>query len=85
VQGPSDVMRMCKVPLGRTYGRILDFSFGSRTGNGHERAFELVSGVDLRCPSTPCFERDPLKGVVGQVWPENGPKPTKAKIYGLVS
>ncbi len=37
----------CKV--GRTYGRILDFSFGNQTENGYEMAFELVSGADFRC------------------------------------
>ena len=61
--------------LGRTYGRILDFSFGGRTENDHEMVLELVSGADFRfvlhhLSSLTCF-----KGSWGQVWPENGPKP----------
>ncbi len=37
------------VQLGRTYERILDFSFRGRRDHGHEVAFELVSGADFRC------------------------------------
>ncbi len=34
--------------LGWTYGRILDFWFGGRTGHGHEPALESVSRFDFR-------------------------------------
>ena len=39
--------------LGRTYGGILDFSFGGRTENGHDMALELVSGADFRVGFSP--------------------------------
>jgi hypothetical protein len=44
----SEVIRD-KNYLGRTYGRILDFSFGGRAENRYEMALELVSGADSKC------------------------------------
>jgi hypothetical protein len=71
--------------LGRTYGRILDLSFGGRTENGPEIIFECVSGADVGfvLHHSSCLTR--LKGSWGQVWPESGPKPTQTQIYILVS
>ncbi len=71
--------------LGRTYGRILDFSFGGRTENGHGMVLELVSGSDFRCVLHHLASLTRLKGSWGQVWPANGPKPTKTAFYILVS
>ena len=67
-----------------TYGRILDFSFGGRTEDGHEMVLELVSGADFRCVFTLFFEPDLFKGVL---WPSlAGKRPkTETQIYSLVS
>ncbi len=54
--------------LGRTYGRILDLSFGCRTENRYEMAFKLVSGADFRCILHPFSS-------LNRSWQENGPKP----------
>ncbi len=67
--------------LGRTYGRILDFSFGGRTENGHETVLELVSGADFRCVLHHVSSLFGLLGSWGQVWPENGPKPKLKSIF----
>ncbi len=60
--------------LGRTYGRILDLSFGGRTENGHKVVFEFVSGADFTCllHHVPSLTR--LKGSRGQVWSKSGRK-----------
>ncbi len=60
--------------LGRTYGRILDFSFVGRTANCYETALRLVSGTDFRSLLHHSSSLTRLKGSWGQVWPENGPK-----------
>ncbi len=73
-----------KPSLGRTYGRISDFSFGGRTDNGHEMVSALVSGADFRCVLHQFSSLTWLKGSWGQVWPENGPKPKlKARLQFL--
>ncbi len=65
-----------KMPmLGRTVGRIFDFSFGGRTAHGHEMALELVPGADLRCVLHHFSSLTCLKGSWGQVWPESDPNP----------
>ncbi len=50
---PQGVQATVLSLLGRTYGMILDFSFGGRLEHGHEIGFELVSGVDFRCVPHP--------------------------------
>ncbi len=59
-----------KATLGRTSGRILDFSFGARTENGHEMGLRLVSGADSSCVLHHFSILTCLKGSWGQVWPE---------------
>ncbi len=61
--------------LGRTYGGILDFSFGARTENGHEMVLDLASGADFGYVLNHFSSLTCLKGSWGQVWPEHGPKP----------
>ncbi len=70
--------------LGGTYGRILDFSFGSRTENGHEMAVEFVSGADFRHVLHHRSSVTCLKGSWGKVWQENGPR-LKLKFRFLFS
>ncbi len=60
--------------MGRTCGRILDFSFRSRTENYHGIAVEFVSEVVLRCVLHHCSSLTHLKGSWGQMLPESGPK-----------
>jgi hypothetical protein len=67
--------------LGRTYGRILDFSFGDRTENENEMVLKLVSGVEFSCVLYHFSSPTCLKGSWGQVWPENGPKPKLKSIF----
>ncbi len=63
--------------LCRTYGRILDFSFGGRTENRYEMAFELVSGAGFRGVLHHLSILTRLKACWGQVCPESGPKPAQ--------
>ncbi len=67
--------------LGRTYGGILDFSFGGRTENRYEMTLELVSGADFTCVLHHLSSLTRLEGSLGQVWPENGPKPKLKFIF----
>ncbi len=64
-------MKWLDLILGRTYWRILDFSFGGRTENGHEMALELVSGVDFRCIVHHVSSLTRLKRSWGQVCTQN--------------
>ncbi len=64
------VLKLC-----RTYGRILDFSFGGRTENRYEMALEMVSGAAFRGVLHHLLNLTRLKAYWGQVWPENSPKP----------
>ncbi len=59
---------------GRTYGRIVDFSFGGRTENGRGTVLYLVSGAESRCTPHHYSSLTRLKGSWGQVWPDNDPK-----------
>ena len=69
--------------LGGTYGRILDFSFGGRTENGHEMVLEWVSGVDFTFVLT-FFEPDPFAGLLGPSFAGKRAKP-ETQIQVLVS
>ncbi len=53
--------------FGRTYWRILDFSFGGRTENRFEVASEVVSGADPMCVLHHFYSLTRLKGSWGQV------------------
>ncbi len=64
---------------GRTYGKILDFSFG------HEIVLELVSGSDFMCFLRNLSSLTRFKRSWAQVWPENGPKAARTRIYILIS
>ncbi len=59
---------------GGTYGRILDFCFGDRTGNAHVMALQWVSRSSLICVLHHFSSLTRLKRSWGQVWPEHGPK-----------
>ncbi len=61
--------------LGRTYGSIFDFSFGGRSENRYEMAFELVSGADLGCFLHHVVVPDPFQGVLGPSLAGQRPKP----------
>jgi hypothetical protein len=55
----------CVAILGRAYGRVLDFSFGSRTENGYDMAFEFVSAADFRYVLHHFSRLTRLKGSLG--------------------
>ncbi len=76
-----DLSRAPNTILGRKYGRVLDFSFGGRTENGHEMVLEMVSGVDFETVLHHLSSLTWLRGSWGQVWQENGPKPKLKFIY----
>ncbi len=60
-------------------------SFGGRTEQGHELAFEFVAGADFQVRSTPSFELDLFGGVLGSSSAENDRVSTKAETYVLIS
>ncbi len=61
--------------LGRTYGRILDSSFGGRTENGHEMVLDLVYRAHFfKVRSTPFSEPELFKEVLGPSLAEKRPK-----------
>ncbi len=67
--------------LGKIYWRILGFSFGGRTENGHEMVLKLVSGADFRFVLHNLSSMTRLPGSWGQVLQENVPKPKLKFIF----
>jgi hypothetical protein len=59
--------------LGRTHGRILDFSFRGRTESRYAMALYSFPGDDFGCDLHHFSKPDPFKGSWGQIWLENGP------------
>ncbi len=51
----------------------------------HEMALELNSCADFSCVLHDFSSRTRLEGSWGPIWPENGRKSAKTKIYILVS
>jgi hypothetical protein len=67
--------------MGRTYGRILDFSSCGRTENRYAMLFQWVSRVDFRCVLHHFSSLTCLNGSWAKIWSGSDPKPKVKSIF----